>query len=152
MIYAYARIENDQIVEYPIYQGDLKYLVGFDENSGEEFETPDGYIVVKDTPPPEVELNYNQKIIDDLPKLEDGEWKRVWTVQSLTPEELEFKTQRFSSYIREERNKILATTDWTQLPDSPVDGSIWVSYRQDLRNIPSQPGFPWEVEWPNLPT
>lgn len=151
MIYAYAKIENGQITEYPIYQGDLKYLVGFDDNSGQEFETPEGYVAVEDVPRPEIEINYDQKIIDDIPQLIEDKWTRVWTIKPLTQEELELKTQRMASYVREQRNKLLANTDWTQLPDSPIDGSIWITYRQELRDIPSQPGFPWEINWPNSP-
>jgi hypothetical protein len=54
--------------------------------------------------------------------------------------------------VREDRNKRLADCDWTQgkdIADSTSD--LWVPYRQDLRNIPQQPGFPWDVVWPTKP-
>jgi hypothetical protein len=53
--------------------------------------------------------------------------------------------------VRAERNAKLAETDWTQLVDSPVDHAAWFEYRQALRDIPSQAGFPWTVEWPTQP-
>jgi len=53
---------------------------------------------------------------------------------------------------REERNKILSNTDWTQLADSPVDPQLWTTYRQALRDVPAQQGFPWDITWPIEPT
>lgn len=55
------------------------------------------------------------------------------------------------SEVRKQRNKLLAESDWTQLVDSPVDHAAWFSYRQALRDIPAQSGFPWTIEWPEQP-
>jgi len=49
------------------------------------------------------------------------------------------------------RNARLAACDWTQLVDAPVDSLAWANYRQELRNVPNQPGFPWDVQWPAKP-
>lgn len=56
--------------------------------------------------------------------------------------------------IRSDRNQRLSACDWTQLLDSPFDPSIktaWALYREELRNIPEQSGFPWQVQWPTKP-
>ena len=53
--------------------------------------------------------------------------------------------------VRADRNKRLADSDWTQLPDAPVDHTEWATYRQALRDVSSQPGFPWQIEWPIAP-
>lgn len=53
--------------------------------------------------------------------------------------------------VREDRNQRLAACDWTQLPDAPVDAAAWATYRQELRDISSQAGFPWTVVWPQEP-
>ena len=53
--------------------------------------------------------------------------------------------------VRTERNKRLADSDWTQLPDAPVDTAAWAAYRKDLREVTAQDGFPWEVTWPEVP-
>lgn len=53
--------------------------------------------------------------------------------------------------VRDERNKRLVDCDWTQLSDAPVDAAVWATYRQELRDITSQAGFPWEVVWPTKP-
>ena len=57
-----------------------------------------------------------------------------------------------SKVVRDDRNKRLADCDWTQLPDAPVDAAAWAAYRQGLRDVTSQPGFPWEIEWPQQPS
>ena len=53
--------------------------------------------------------------------------------------------------VRDDRNKRLAECDWTQLADSPVDKTVWATYRQELRDITKSVGFPWSVTWPNKP-
>lgn len=53
--------------------------------------------------------------------------------------------------VRSERNRLLADSDWTQLPDSPVDSQAWGTYRQNLRDITDQAGFPLDVTWPQKP-
>lgn len=52
---------------------------------------------------------------------------------------------------RARRNDALSKTDWTQAADSPVDSTAWATYRQALRDIPSQAGFPNTITWPTEP-
>lgn len=56
-----------------------------------------------------------------------------------------------ASALRTERNAKLTESDWTQVADAPVDKAAWATYRQALRDIPSQAGFPNEVVWPVEP-
>lgn len=53
--------------------------------------------------------------------------------------------------VRFSRNALLSATDWTQVADAPVDQAAWATYRQALRDITSQAGFPHEVVWPVKP-
>ena len=51
-----------------------------------------------------------------------------------------------------ERNRLLVRSDWTQLPDVPLaTKTAWAEYRQALREVPEQPGFPTEITWPTPP-
>ena len=55
--------------------------------------------------------------------------------------------------VRQERNNILSSCDWTQLPDAPltnVQTADWAVYRQALRDITAQPD-PFSVNWPTAP-
>jgi hypothetical protein len=53
--------------------------------------------------------------------------------------------------VRDDRTRRLSATDWTQLADAPVDKTAWATYRQALRDVPAQAGFPWNVQWPDTP-
>ena len=53
---------------------------------------------------------------------------------------------------RARRAALLAASDWTQLPDVPLTTkTAWAEYRQALREVPEQPGFPTEITWPTPP-
>jgi len=58
---------------------------------------------------------------------------------------------RAASAHRTERNAKLTESDWTQVADAPVDKTAWATYRQALRDIPEQAGFPETVVWPEKP-
>ena len=56
---------------------------------------------------------------------------------------------------RAQRDKLLAETDWTQVLDAPIDAETreaYRAYRQALRDIPEQDGFPESITWPELPS
>jgi len=61
------------------------------------------------------------------------------------------KDDRVAFKIRTERDAKLISSDWTQITDAPVDQAAWANYRQALRDIPEQAGFPNEVSWPVEP-
>jgi len=68
-------------------------------------------------------------------------------------EQAEIDTQK-AAQVRRERNTKLAECDWTQLNDTPLDNTAkiqWTAYRQALRDVPSQAGFPHNVVWPTKP-
>ena len=53
--------------------------------------------------------------------------------------------------VRRTRTEKLKDCDWTQLADSTADKAAWATYRQALRDVPTQAGFPWNVDWPVAP-
>ena len=59
--------------------------------------------------------------------------------------------QRDANLMRKQRNAFLAVSDWTQVADAPVDQKAWAAYRQELRDITQQAGFPNDVTWPTQP-
>jgi len=58
---------------------------------------------------------------------------------------------RVAEEVRAKRDSLLAESDWTQVADAPVDKAAWATYRQSLRDIPQQAGFPTNVVWPVEP-
>ena len=63
--------------------------------------------------------------------------------ESVISAELEFD-------IRDQRNNLLASTDWTALSDNTMSSAM-AAYRQALRDLPAQEGFPHAVTWPSKP-
>ena len=53
--------------------------------------------------------------------------------------------------VRQQRGEKLKDSDWTQVADAPVDQAAWAEYRQSLRDVTTQAGFPWTIEWPTQP-
>jgi hypothetical protein len=76
------------------------------------------------------------------------------TVTTAAQHEAAYKAQKDAEQakaVRADRNKRLTDTDWTQLADAPVNSVAWSNYRQALRDVPSQDGFPFNVNWPAQP-
>lgn len=93
--------------------------------------------------------------LDFLPNLvsaEDGGsiGDRYENGQFVTPV-IEIDTAVLAAQVRAQRNALLSASDWTQMVDVPVDKTVWATYRQALRDVPSQQGFPWDVQWPTQP-
>ena len=68
-------------------------------------------------------------------------------------------TEELASCIRAERDRRITATDYLVMPDYPLDTDKLEeikAYRQALRDLPQQPGFPWggpddpECTWPSL--
>ena len=59
-----------------------------------------------------------------------------------------------AAQARLHRDSLLDDCDWTVLPDSPLsdeEKALWMEYRQTLRDIPQQEGFPFMVSFPEEP-
>ena len=59
-------------------------------------------------------------------------------------------TDRAWAAVREERNKLIAETDWWAMPDSPTMSEAQTQYRQDLRDLPSTVDIN-NIVWPTKP-
>jgi hypothetical protein len=80
-------------------------------------------------------------------ELANEEWTQTWTKARLSEE-------KAAANVRTKRNILLSYSDWTQLQDSPLDQDTkvaWAAYREELRMIPDQQGFPWDIQWPVKP-
>lgn len=80
-----------------------------------------------------------------------GEWFTKYSVGQLDEEGIAAKDAEQAKAVRTDRNTRLSGCDWTQLADAKVDSLEWANYRQALRDVPTQTGFPHEVEWPTSP-
>lgn len=70
-----------------------------------------------------------------------------------TAEDLELERyEQVSNSVRAERDKLIAKTDYYMLQDAPPAPVGVEDYRQALRDITIQEGFPFNVIWPEKPT
>jgi hypothetical protein len=77
----------------------------------------------------------------------DGVWTQNYIVTDLSADESAAKVGAQWNIIRAERNRLLVASDWTQLPDAPVDAAAWATYRQTLRDITTEAN-PFSIVWP----
>jgi hypothetical protein len=67
----------------------------------------------------------------------------------------ELKTdEEYAAEARERRNALIAETDYMAMPDYPLDEerkAAILAYRQALRDVPEQEGFPRQIDWPVKP-
>ena len=63
----------------------------------------------------------------------------------------EYDYNTHAKEIRTKRDKLLNETDWTQMTDTALSESkkeAYRVYRQELRDVPEQEGFPYDIKWP----
>lgn len=80
-----------------------------------------------------------------------GNWIWKWTISEMDDEAKTAKDAEQAKSVRASRDRLLADCDWTQVEDSPVNKAAWATYRQELRDLPAQTGFPWTFTWPAKP-
>jgi len=122
-------------------------------SEGQRAKWDNGQWVFEKIPPEKPEQPYPSWTYDEdtnewvppVPKPDDnaewGEEAQEWTPG---PEVLALDA-------RATRDRLLKDSDWTQLPDAPVDQAAWAEYRQALRDLPQQSGFPADINWPTQP-
>lgn len=85
-----------------------------------------------------------------MPHQQGDQWIIGWTVSSKTAEEQQAYTDRLAASARSKRDSLLAETDWMALSDVTMSAEM-ATYRQALRDITDQQGFPSSVTWPTKP-
>lgn len=144
----YVKTENGVVTQYPYSYSQL--LVD-NPNTSFPDSMPDNQLdswgvfpvteVTQPTPTP-------GEIVEEITPAEiNGVWTQQWNVRAATQQE----TDSQADEVRSQRNQMLYECDWTQLSDAPVNSLDWANYRQELRDVPNQAGFPWSVVWPTPP-
>ena len=104
--------------------------------SDEDLNAQGVYRVSQATKPSEVG---KVAVLDAMPTLADGVWTQGWTLRTMTADE-----------ARAERNTLLQATDVWALSDRTMSAEQ-TAYRQALRDITAQAGFPTDITWPTKP-
>jgi Phage tail assembly chaperone protein len=119
------------------------------ESLSDEQRQEFGVYLIQDIEPPT--LSATQKLSDPVFTINGNVVERTYPVVDKTADEIAQETSNKAAQIRALRNTKLTESDWTQLPDNTVDKAAWASYRQGLRDISLQSGFPWDITWPTQP-
>jgi hypothetical protein len=148
----FALIINDVVEKYPYSIGQLRKdnpNVSFPREPSDSTLAAYNVFRVTRVDPPEVD--YTKNVGETVPQKINGVWTQVWNVSDVDEDTLAERTAQKAEDIRGERGSKLANSDWTQVADAPVDKTAWATYRQALRDVPAQAGFPWDVTWPTQP-
>lgn len=92
-----------------------------------------------------------------LTKHSDNIWRKTWIVRDATQDEINQRTEEKAADMRSRRNKGLRVTDFTHATDNtkPISEEKrreFAEYRQKLRDLPLQEGWPFNIIIPELPT
>ena len=149
----YAKISDGTVVVFPYSITELMR-----EHPNTSFTTPINetelalfglYPVAPRDRPPYDEIHEN--CTHATPVIEGGAWVEAWMVTPATSEEVTERISAKSAAVRADRNARLEASDWTMLTDAPVNKAEWAEYRQALRDVTGQPGFPTSINWPDQP-
>ena len=155
MIYAKVDTTTKEILEYPVDVRSVKrWLDESNISIASDFVSSDltsfGWYVVDYADPPEQTIP-NHKVFLDEPRWEDNKLIRTFKEIPRTNEEI----RDLWSSVRQQRDKLLEDSDWTELPSIKKQRTIewqqaWLEYRAKLRDLTKQED-PMMIDWPVAP-
>lgn len=115
--------------------------------------------IVEDAPPQpdHTKPMDRRQVIEQMgPTLVDGVWHTQWMIRTLTQQEQQQYLEQNKQAVVSQRNKFLAASDIYVLPDrwesyTTEQKQQWTTFRQQLRDITKQAGFPYTITWPTHP-
>jgi hypothetical protein len=147
----YIKVLNGIIEKYPYSIGELRKenpQTSFPKRPSDELLAEWNVFPVLAGPSPFVD--YTKNVVEGTPVNNNG-WKQTWQVTEASASEVAERKASVETAAREQRNYLLKESDWTQVSDAPVDQSAWAEYRQSLRDVTKQEGFPDSISWPRVP-
>jgi hypothetical protein len=153
-----VKTANGQVEQFPYTLGDLRRdnpQTSFPKKIGDAILASYGIYHVMPDPQPEHDPLVQTVVRDAQPHretavdedtgetYETGRWVIGFTVVNKPQDQAE-------TAVRNQRNRLLSDTDWMALSDNTMTPE-WASYRQALRDITEQTGFPYSVVWPTKP-
>ena len=153
----YVLAPNQTVESYPYSIGNLRRdnpTTSFPRNPSDDLLAAWNVFPVRQVEAPSYNLA-TENCSQTNPTLENGEWVMTWEVTAASSDEIAARQTKESANVRNQRNQLLAESDWTVLADSPLTTAKkteWKTYRTALRNITAAEGFPHTMEWPTEPS
>ena len=142
----FVKTKDGQLDRYPYTVGDLRRdnpRTSFPKNVPTDMLADYGVYPVARAAVPQFDSLVQSLVAHAAPTEDAGQWVLGYDVVQ-KPQDMA------GDNIRRERNRLLSETDWMALSDSTMSAE-WATYRQALRDITTQEGFPYAVEWPTKP-
>lgn len=149
----FAKITNGSVARFPYSVGDLRRdnpNTSFPKNISVQTMASYGMVNVVEKPSPEYDPETHFVEYGPVPVEEEGSWFLLPTVREISAEQLADRYASAAALVRSTRSMLLTETDWTGLSDVTMSPEMAI-YRQALRDITLQPGFPHDVSWPTKP-
>ena len=114
-----------------------------------------GVDAVLEGPRPQVTSPYETVVRQGIEEIK-GKWFKKYVIGPIFNNQEEEDLYRLnidnqaSEGIRNTRNSLISKSDWMGCSDV-VMSDEWRQYRQELRDITTQEGFPHNVDWPDEP-
>jgi hypothetical protein len=155
----YVKISQDNVIE--TFPFDVKNLKNDHPNtsfprdvSDEDFLSQFGVYKVTIENQPQIDQSTQKVTQNAMPTLVDSAWVLGWTIVNKTESEIAEYQEMASVEARRLRNMYLSRTDWIVTYHTEKGTPIpqeWLDYRQALRDVTLQEGFPFDVAWPTIP-
>lgn len=151
----HALVSDGQVQKYPYTIGMLRRdnpTTSFPRKPTEELLQSWGVQRVFAVERPVVD--HTKNVTEATPVEVDGAWTQVWVVTEASEAEVVQRNDEAAARIREQRSRLLAESDWIVVFHTEKGTNIpfeWELYRQQLRDITTQDGFPHNVMWPSPP-
>lgn len=149
----FAKITNGAVDKFPYTVGQLRRdnpNTSFPKQISETTMLDFGMVVVSEVPAPEFDPMTHFAEWGPVPELQEGRWVLLPTVREYSEEQIAERDAAKAAEVRSQRDRLLAETDWMALSDVTMSPEM-ADYRQALRDITDQVGFPHTVEWPTKP-
>lgn len=152
----YVKVNNQAVEAFPYSIGKLRAdntSVSFPLNPSKELLESYGVYQVYSAAAPAYD-EATQKLVPANPTFDGTKWVFTYSVVELEAEEQNYVRDLKARHARERRNELMNESDWTVIRSVEMSTELaqsWKDYRQALRDIPSQPGFPFVVVWPQKP-
>jgi hypothetical protein len=148
-----AKIVDGIVVKFPYSVEEMvrdNPNTSFPDTISEEIKAYFGVFPVLEAPMPEHDTDTQYVEYKHEPILQGDTWFLIPRVLAYSNDQLlQIKLDKAET-IRSERNKLLSETDWMALSDVTMTPEM-ATYRQALRDITKQIGFPMVVDWPIKP-
>jgi len=141
----YVKLTNGSVDQFPYTIGQLRRdnpSVSFPAKIPDSILNQYDVYLVTELDKPSYD-SVTQTLTLGTPSLNGNQWEVSYIVENRLQADAEL-------YVRQNRDALLIETDWMALSDVTMSSEM-TTYRQALRDVPSQSGFPFNITWPTKP-